>query len=159
MQHNIQKRDGQGSSCASWHAGTYFLGMKCWTWHIQSIALLDASPLEHREITPCFKHVCVYWVSPTAINIKKLLEITFRFDKSQVSLYWQVFFVCKNISLDVLSSSGERWEELTKVWWGAIVHRHFRGSASMKSSKCRALPNSVPAVWKNKWLKFIVSIC
>lgn len=50
MQHNIQKKDGQESVCASWHADTYFLEMKYWTLHIQLIVLLDVLPLEHKEI-------------------------------------------------------------------------------------------------------------
>lgn len=57
------------------------------------------------------------------------------------------------------SSSDECWKKLTKIWWCAIVHRDFRRSSSMQSSKCRALPNSVPAIFKTNWLKFVISTC
>lgn len=94
MQHNIQKKDGQESVCASWHADTYFLEMKYWTLHIQLIVLLDVLPLEHKEIKEwmywCLNQVySKTWFYLTSINIllKDFLGVTFRFHKVRGFLF------------------------------------------------------------------------
>lgn len=89
--------------------------------------------------------VCTQYITP--VKSQEVLQMSL-----QIQLWGAVFSITarpvSRHTLCVHGSSGERCKELTKIWWCAIVHRKFRRSSSTKSSKCRALPNCVPAIFK-----------